>query len=142
MKFELWVSHRLPNLQRITFHFLQRRIQKKFTVKTINYFYKKVQSFINGAFLRKQLTALAVNYTRKKSIIVDVRLASKQISAESKILLNLSQKTAHEILFNSFAIESLSYRNQSMDLQRKSMDWFLYARDIRHGRVKDFKRHI
>ena len=67
MKFELWVSHRLPNLQRIIFHFLQRRIQKKFTVKTINYFYKKVQSFINGAFLRKQLTALAVNYTRKKT---------------------------------------------------------------------------
>ena len=26
----------------------------------------------------------------------------------------------------------LSYTNQSMDLQSKSMDWFLYDRDLRH----------
>ena len=26
---------------------------------------------------------------------------------------------------------SLSYRNQSIDLQSKSVDWFLYKRDIR-----------
>ena len=31
---------------------------------------------------------------------------------------------------------SLSYRNQSIDLQTKSMDWFLYDRDLRHERVK------
>ena len=31
---------------------------------------------------------------------------------------------------------SLSYKNQSIDLQRKSMDWFLYDRDLRHERVK------
>ena len=31
---------------------------------------------------------------------------------------------------------SLSYRNQSIDLQRKSMDWFLYNKDLRHERVK------
>ena len=30
----------------------------------------------------------------------------------------------------------LSYRNQSIDLQSKSMDWFLYDRDLRHERVK------
>ena len=29
----------------------------------------------------------------------------------------------------------LSYRNQSIDLQSKSMDWFLYDRGIRHERV-------
>ena len=29
----------------------------------------------------------------------------------------------------------LSYRNQSTDLQRKSMHWFLYDRDLRHERV-------
>ena len=37
---------------------------------------------------------------------------------------------------------SLSYRNQSIDLQSKSMDWLLYERDLRHGRVnitKTFK---
>ena len=26
--------------------------------------------------------------------------------------------------------KSLSYRNQSIDLQRKSMDWFLFDRDL------------
>ena len=30
----------------------------------------------------------------------------------------------------------LSYRNQSTDLLRKSMDWFLYDNDLRHERVK------
>ena len=31
---------------------------------------------------------------------------------------------------------SLSYRNQSIDLRSKSMDWFLYNRDLRHESVK------
>ena len=30
----------------------------------------------------------------------------------------------------------ISYRNQSIDLQSKSVDWFLYDRDLRHKRVK------
>ena len=31
---------------------------------------------------------------------------------------------------------SLSYRNQSTDLLFKSVDWFLYDRDLRHERVE------
>ena len=31
---------------------------------------------------------------------------------------------------------ALSYRNQSIDLLRKSMDWFLYDNNLRHERVK------
>ena len=31
---------------------------------------------------------------------------------------------------------SLSYRNQSIDLLCKSIEWFLYDRDLRHERVK------
>ena len=34
---------------------------------------------------------------------------------------------------------SLSYRYQSNDLQRKSMNWFLYDKDIRHERTKEDK---
>ena len=30
----------------------------------------------------------------------------------------------------------ISYRNQSIDLRRKSMDWFLYDIGLRHERVK------
>ena len=32
---------------------------------------------------------------------------------------------------------SLSYRNQSIDLLCKSMEWFLYDRDICHERVNE-----
>ena len=32
--------------------------------------------------------------------------------------------------------EALSYRNQSIDLQSKSKDWFLYDNGFRHERVK------
>ena len=31
----------------------------------------------------------------------------------------------------------LSYRNQSINLQSKSMDWFLYGNGLRHERVKE-----
>ena len=34
--------------------------------------------------------------------------------------------------------ESLSYRNQSIDLQSKSMDWFLYDTGLCHERFKNF----
>ena len=34
---------------------------------------------------------------------------------------------------------SLSYRNKAIDLQSKSMDWFLYDRNLRHERVKPFQ---
>ena len=32
--------------------------------------------------------------------------------------------------------EILSYRKQSIDLQSKSKDWFLYDTDLRHEKVK------
>ena len=34
----------------------------------------------------------------------------------------------------------LSYRNQSIDLQSKSMDWFLYDKGLRHERVNGDKQ--
>ena len=37
---------------------------------------------------------------------------------------------------------SLSYRNQSIDLHRKSMDWFLYDRELRHERVTNFNPYL
>ena len=41
-----------------------------------------------------------------------------------------------ERLFNSFMTEPLSYRNQSIDLLCKSMDWFMYDNCSRHEKVK------
>ena len=34
---------------------------------------------------------------------------------------------------------SLSYRNQSLGLESKLIDWFLYNEDRRHERVKKFQ---
>ena len=36
----------------------------------------------------------------------------------------------------------LSYRNQSIDLQSKSMDWFLYDNGPRRARVKDIEMFL
>ena len=36
----------------------------------------------------------------------------------------------------------LSYRNQSIDLQNKSMDWFPYDRDIRHESVNAILKNL
>ena len=35
----------------------------------------------------------------------------------------------------------LSYRNNSIDLRSKSMDWFLYGNGLRHERVKQLAHH-
>ena len=49
-----------------------------------------------------------------------------------------------EFIFNSYTEQAtltlswrrpISYRNQSIDLLRKSMDWFLYDIGLRHERV-------
>ena len=37
--------------------------------------------------------------------------------------------------------EAVIGRNQSIDLESKSMDWFLYDNGIRHERVKVFITH-
>ena len=36
---------------------------------------------------------------------------------------------------------TLSYKNQSIDLQSKSIDWFLYDNSLRHERVKEAFRN-
>ena len=38
--------------------------------------------------------------------------------------------------FNPFKTEAVSYRNESIDLASKSMDWFLYDNGLRLERVK------
>ena len=49
---------------------------------------------------------------------------------------NEYQKPMVNYALNPFMTEADIIRNQSIDLQRKSMDWFLYDIDLRHERVK------
>ena len=58
------------------------------------------------------------------------------------IFLNFKEYVGLNIFLRFFPIltlswrRPLSYRNQSIDLPSKSMDWFLYDNDLRHERVK------
>ena len=45
-------------------------------------------------------------------------------------------ESSYQLVFNSFVTEVLLFRNESIDLQRKSMEWFVYDRDLRQERVK------
>ena len=48
----------------------------------------------------------------------------------NKLLLQIAYSLTHS------RRRPLSYRNQSIDLLRKSMDWFLYDNGLRRKRVK------
>ena len=56
------------------------------------------------------------------------------------ILFWLNDESVHQCEQTAYLTHSwrrpLSYRNQSIDLQSKSMDWVLYDNDLRHERVK------
>ena len=47
----------------------------------------------------------------------------------------IEELTVIEVVINSFMTEISIYGDQSIDLQSKSVDWFLYDRDLRHERV-------
>ena len=54
----------------------------------------------------------------------------------SKAMLDDAMDCTKEHLINPSWRRLISYRNQSIDLLRKSVDWFLYDIGQRHERVK------
>ena len=65
---------------------------------------------------------------------------------KNKIMfLNFKEYVGLNIFLHFFSIltlswRSLSYRNQSIDLLDKSMDWFLYDNGLRHERIQRNKK--
>ena len=57
-----------------------------------------------------------------------------------KLLLCYCYSMLHAMILTLPLHRPLSYRNQSINLLSKSMDWLLYDRDLRHKRVKDTLR--
>ena len=79
-----------------------------------------------------QFHADLVNFTEK---ILNVKLHFCIMITEIKI--NKSILQLEKVSFLTFSWRKpLSYRNQSIDLLRKSMDWFLYHNGLRHEKVK------
>ena len=62
----------------------------------------------------------------------------RQTDSQIRIKVNPFNKRVISSLPKELSIfQGLRYRNQSIYLQSKSMDWFLYDRYHRHERVKD-----
>ena len=90
---------------------------------TKKHFMKISGEAISDAFFSQMYTYLDKNFSLLSS--------SFSFSSSSKRKEIFAQLT--------LTWRSLSYRNQSTDLQRKSTDWFLYDRELRHERVKILK---
>ena len=71
---------------------------------------------------------------------ISVNISSVKIfTSKFKIMLGINREWKYS-LRRALTLSwwrSLSYRNKSIDLLCKSMDWFLYDRDLRHERVND-----
>ena len=70
----------------------------------------------------------------KKSLIENFIFWTVPLSPGFEVGLEFGRIRFMALSWRSF----LSNRNQSMDLLCQSMDWFLYDRDFRHERVKDY----
>ena len=74
----------------------------------------------------------------KKSISILVKYPDIKIK-KKKLMLLVPQSSVCNLTL-SWRMP-LSYRNQSIDLRSKSMDWFLYDNGLRHERVKQLIRN-
>ena len=61
----------------------------------------------------------------------------RHLTKNQRSLSKTHETSTHEEVLTFSYQRSLSYRNQSIDLPSKSMDWFLYDRDLRHERVNE-----
>ena len=85
--------------------------------------------------LWKQLTLRFLKII--SSLIVTKQVFSTWQVVKLSILMAFAIRKSFHLLLTLSWRRSLSYRNQSIDLQSKLIDWFLYNRDLRHERVKD-----
>ena len=77
------------------------------------------------------------------NILIDILFCDKKSPNNISYRKTFQKKKRTRVNKNIFLILSwrrpLSYRNQSIDLQSKSMDWFLYDNGLRHERVTSWK---
>ena len=91
--------------------------------------YSELRQILQMKFFAK--SKKVVSYFRKKDPVFFDRVLNTPLNIRSKCLLD-----AFITLHNSFMTETLLYRNHSIDMQSKSMYWFLYDKDLRHERAK------
>ena len=90
-----------------------------------------VAVFLGFSFL---IISLAMKYHWLDSVLFLIGIIVANVP--EGLLATVTVSFRFYIFINSFMTESLSHRNQPIDLQSKSMDWFLYYMDLHHERVK------
>ena len=90
-----------------------------------------VAVFLGFSFL---IISLAMKYHWLDSVLFLIGIIVANVP--EGLLATVTVSFRFYIFINSFMTESLSHRNQPIDLQSKSMDWFLYYMDLHHERFK------
>ena len=75
-----------------------------------------------------------MKWSNKLVELIDVR---KQGQILAIVVINDEHfEDIRRLKINSFMTKVLIIRNQSIDMQSKSMDWFLYEKGLRHEKAK------
>ena len=105
-------------------------------------------TFVNSWIVSSLLSVEKLKILQFKSTFINVLstnpLDTKQRNKITMLSLNPFHTSPRNkiLLLNSFMTEAVSYTNQSIDMQSKSMDWFLYDGDLRHERVNSIQANV
>ena len=111
-----------------------------------NYFYGKTVERTQRNYCNNEKTNIFYspspwNAHLRYQRVRNIRFPENIVYLQNGWYLNIFSKIissifAYILLTLSWWRRSLWYRNQSIDLQSKSMDWFLFDNGLRHERVK------
>ena len=90
-----------------------------------------INIFLKHGFSFSRIYKITYNFENIFTVFSQIGVKNRVLEFLSKIL-----QPDCRIALNSFMMESLLYRNQSIDLLCKPIDRFLYDRDLSHERVK------
>ena len=92
---------------------------------------------VPSKFCWHSLSGSGINNEVLKQPSVVLGVPQPPIIHTVKFLTLFSTNRKHgDVFLNPFMTEADTYRNQSIDLRSKSVDWFLYDIGLRHERVK------
>ena len=129
----IWSSMAAGNASELTMYLSTlRKQQNEFLKRLVNSWGKYVQMYLCLALTKPIALGLNTSHIeikRNVAALLFVSWASSivQCFTEMRNVLTLSRQ------------RPISYRNQSIDLLCKSMDWFLYDISLRHERIKDIR---
>ena len=98
----------------------------------------KIYSYLKRIYPRCSVNFSAVSFTPVNDSFCYDKLCFHESSSKKCFSSKSRQTVSGFRAFNCFITEApISNRSQSIELPSKSVDWFLYGRDLRHERVKD-----